>query len=254
MAKVLCLSSQVVWGPVGNSAAVPALQAAGHEVLQVPTVLLSHHPGHGRPVVQPIEAEVFAGLIRSVEEKGGLAGCAAVMTGYFASAAQAVEAAAVILRLKAAAPGLVVLADPVLGDDGRLYVAEDVATAIRDLIVPLASIITPNAFEVSWLTGLSVRDRSTAETAAAAVRVPEVIVTSVPVDEQRLGTLLFRQDVTHFIPTVKRPAVPNGTGDYLAGAYLAARLTLEPGAALTRAMQDLETVIAKSVAGVLQNT
>ena len=47
--RVLSISSQVVWGPVGNSAAVPALQAGGHEVLGLPTITLSAHPGHGPP-------------------------------------------------------------------------------------------------------------------------------------------------------------------------------------------------------------
>jgi pyridoxine kinase len=153
MAKVLCLSSQVVWGPVGNTAAVPVLQAAGHEALQVPTILLSHHPGHGAPAVLRVEVAAFAGLIESVEARGGLAGCAAVMTGYFASPGQVEAAAAVIRRLRGNDPDVVVLTDPVLGDDGRLYVAEDVARAIRDHLVPLATILTPNAFELSWLTG-----------------------------------------------------------------------------------------------------
>lgn len=254
MAKVLCLSSQVVWGPVGNTAAVPVLQAAGHEVLQVPTILLSHHPGHGAPAVQRIEAQAFAGLIESVEAMGGLHGCAAVMTGYFASAGQVEAAAAVIRRLRGRDSSLMVLTDPVLGDDGRLYVAEAVARAIRDHLVPLASILTPNAFELSWLTGMPVVDRDSAAAAAACLAVPEVLVTSVPIDEHSLGTLLYGRDMTHFIPSAKLARVPNGTGDYLAGAYLAARLLQTPGAALEWAMKRLETVITKSVAGVLQNT
>ncbi len=254
MAKVLCLSSQVVWGPVGNTAAVPVLQAAGHEALQVPTILLSHHPGHGAPAVLRVEVAAFAGLIESVEARGGLAGCAAVMTGYFASPGQVEAAAAVIRRLRGNDPDVVVLTDPVLGDDGRLYVAEDVARAIRDHLVPLATILTPNAFELSWLTGASVTDRDSAAAAAARLAVPEVLVTSVPVDDQQLGTLLCAGHMKRFIQTAKRASVPNGTGDYLAGAYLAARLRQAPEAALVAAMKQLETVIAKSVAGVLQNT
>jgi pyridoxine kinase len=254
MAKVLCLSSQVVWGPVGNTAAVPALQAAGHEVLQVPTVLLSHHPGHGRPVVQAMAAEMMAALIESVEAKGGLAGCTAVMTGYFATAAQVGVAASIIRRLRAANSGVMVLTDPVMGDDGRLYVPDDVASAIRTDLVPLAGILTPNCFELSWLTGASVMDHASALAAARRLPVAEVVVTSVPVDDQQLGTLLFSQSLTHFIRSVKRQRVPNGTGDYLAGAYLAARLRQAPAVALEQAMNSLETVIAKSGSGVLQNT
>ncbi len=254
MAKILCLSSQVVWGPVGNTAAVPVLQAAGHEVLQVPTILLSHHPGHGAPAVQKIETQAFAGLIESVAARGGLEGCAAVMTGYFASPGQVEAAAAVIRRLRISDSAMTVLTDPVLGDDGRLYVAEEVAKAIRDHLVPLATILTPNAFELSWLTGEPVKDRDSAVAAATRLAVPEVLVTSVPIDDQQLGTLLCTRDMKHFIQSARLARVPNGTGDYLAGAYLAARLKQDPASALDCAMQQLATVIMKSVAGVLQNT
>ncbi len=217
MAKVLCLSSQVVWGPVGNTAAVPVLQAAGHEVLQVPTILLSHHPGHGMPVAQKTDAALFAGLIESVESRGGLADCAAVMTGYFAFPQQVEAAVAgVIRRLKAQNPALMVLTDPVLGDDGRLYVPDAVAFAIRELLVPLASAVTPNCFELSWLTGVAVTDRASAEAAALALPCGEAVVTSVPVDDQHLGTLLCTAQAKHFIASAKRARVPNGTGDFLA--------------------------------------
>ena len=51
MARILAISSQVVRGHVGLSAIVPALQRLGHEVLPIPTIILSNHPGHpARPV------------------------------------------------------------------------------------------------------------------------------------------------------------------------------------------------------------
>ena len=45
MARILILSSWVAHGHVGLSAAAPALQALGHEVTQLPTTVLSNHPG-----------------------------------------------------------------------------------------------------------------------------------------------------------------------------------------------------------------
>ncbi len=149
----------MVWGPVGNTAAVPALQEKGHEVLQVPTILLSHHPGHGRPTLQRIDTNAFAELLGSVQEKGGLDDCTAVMTGYFADPAQVEAAAAIISSVKTKAPDLLVLVDPVMGDDGRLYVPESIAVAIRDHLLPLASILTPNCFELGWLAGSAVTDQ-----------------------------------------------------------------------------------------------
>lgn len=254
MAKVLCISSQVVWGPVGNTAAVPALDAQGHEVLQVPTILLSHHPGHGTPVVQRTDAALMRSLLASVAERQALDDCGAVLTGYFASDAQVQVAAEVIATIARKAPGLVVAVDPVLGDDGRLYVAEAVAAAIRDHLVPQATVLTPNAFELAWLTGAPVQDQDTALAAARLLSASEVIVTSVPAGADGLVTLLVTPDGHHAIHARRRAQVPNGTGDFLAGAYLAARLTQAPAAAFTSAMARLEAVIARSAGSVLRNT
>jgi pyridoxine kinase len=254
MAKVLCLSSQVVWGPVGNTAAVPALQALGHEVLQVPTILLSHHPGHGKPVTRATSAEDFAALVAAVEDKGGLADCAAIMTGYFASAEQVGIAAGVISRLRRANPSLVVLVDPVMGDHGRLYVAQDIAAAIRDELLPLAGIVTPNVFELSWLTGEIVSDAASAAAAARQLPCSEVLVTSIAIGGHSLGTLLLTGDATHLKHTAKLEHVPHGTGDFLAGAYLAARLRQAPKVAFGAAMTRLAEVIASSSGMILQNT
>ena len=243
MAKVLAISSQVVFGPVGNSAAVPALLEQGHDVMQLPTILLSHHPGHGPPAVQHIE---IAALIASVEERGGFADCAAVMTGYFASAEQVIEAAALVARLKSANHELLVLVDPVLGDDGALYVAPPVAEAIRDQLVPLASIITPNCFELSWLAGLVVSDESSAKSAVRQLKMTEALVTSLPVSASTIGTLLVANGVNHCITSERKANVPHGAGDFLAGAYLAHRLKEMPDAAFRHAMARLQQAIVAS--------
>jgi pyridoxine kinase len=255
MAKVLAISSQVVWGPVGNTAAVPALQAEGHEVLQVPTILLSHHPRHGTPAVQRVSPDSFSALLESVEGTGALTDCAAVMTGYFADAAQVVTASNLIGRLTASNMKLMVLVDPVMGDNGALYVKEDIAKSIRDHLVPLATIITPNYFELSWLTSREISSCSAAEQAAAQWPMTEVLVTSIPVSDQQLGTLLLEDGTSHLIQSVKQPSVPHGTGDYLAGSYLAHRLSHTPPVAFRRALDHLNRVIDKSRGGqVLRNT
>ncbi len=251
MARVLCISSQVVWGPVGNTAAVPPLQGAGHEVLQLPTVLLSHHPGHGVPVVQKIAAENFAGMISAIEEKNALTDLSAVMTGYFADAAQVETVAALAARLRTQNSSLVILVDPVLGDHGALYVGEGIAGAIRDQLLPLATIATPNAFELSWLTGLPVSDEGSAAQAAASLAVSETIVTSIPLEAQHLGTLLLHDSARQLMASPRRNRVPHGTGDFLAGCYLAERLKHPPGQAFTLAMQRLEHAISLSAGPVL---
>lgn len=244
MARVLCISSQVVYGPVGNSAAVPALQAKGHEVLAVPTVILSNHPGHGKPAGFRTASTDLAALI---DHATALAAPDAVMTGYFATPEQVREVAEVIRLLMARNPALYVLVDPVIGDGGNLYVPEPVAEAIRDELVPLASCLTPNRFELEWLTGWLSGTVADAVSAAQSLNRPEVVATSIPAGPEELATIVVtggghRQQVTPL-----RPDVPHGTGDFLAGLYLAERLVPHaPAEALARAMTVLQRAIHRS--------
>jgi len=240
--RILSISSQVVWGPVGNSAAVPALQAKGHEVLSLPTIILSNHPGHGAPAGLRMPAEDMARMLESLAARGALDGLDAVLTGYFASAQQVEEVEKLLGRIHV--PYLLV--DPVLGDHGRLYVPDDVADAIRQRLLPRAHCVTPNAFELSYLSGLPVTDEAGAIAAARALNVPEVLATSVPARDGGLATLLVTPDDVHSIITSKLEKVPHGTGDFLSGLYLAERLSLPPGDAFTSAMKTLSRAIAIS--------
>ena len=235
MARILAISSQVVYGPVGLSAIVPALQAQGHDVLAMPTVVLSYHPGHGTPARCSIDV---AALMAAVDSIGALNTLDAIITGYFATAEQVLETAKLIKKLRPK----IVLVDPVIGDHGRLYVKEDVALAIRDHLLPLATIITPNAFELSWLIGKVTNDFAAD---AKLLKVAEVIVTSVPADEQ-LATLRVTSTEVQWHHTQKRLNVPNGTGDYLSGLYLARIFHMPRKQAFDETMTALEDAIAKS--------
>ena len=83
---ILSISSQVVFGHVGNAAIVPALQALGCEVLAMPTVLLAHHPGHGPPKGRGTPAEELAALLEGLDQVGALAGASAMLSGYLGRA------------------------------------------------------------------------------------------------------------------------------------------------------------------------
>ena len=79
MAKILAISSQVVFGPVGLNAIVPALQAEGHDVLAMPTVLLSNHPGLGPPKGQSF---ILSEYIEALEAREAFANLDAIITGW----------------------------------------------------------------------------------------------------------------------------------------------------------------------------
>jgi pyridoxine kinase len=238
MGRVLAISSQTVFGPVGNSVVVPALQELGHEVLALPTVVLSNHPGHGKPVGQATDIPAQLKALNAIQAFDGLAG---VLTGYFSSEAQVIAVAEQVTALRKQNEQLHVLVDPVIGDHGALYVPEAVAKAIRDHLLPLATITTPNRFELTWLANTDDEDA-----AIAKLAVPETMVTSIPVNDQTLRTRLVvaGESAVHDMP--KHTHVPNGTGDFLAGQYLAHRLHHAPTQAFTAAMTRLTDVITAS--------
>lgn len=240
--RILSISSQVVWGPVGNTAAVPALQAKGHEVLALPTITLSNHPGHGAPAGFRTQAEDMARMFAALEALGALHHLDAMLTGYFASAGQVQEVAALLDRI--AVPHFLV--DPVMGDHGRLYIPQEVAEAIRDHLLPRADTLTPNAFELAWLSGREVNDEASAIAAARTLGPAEVLATSIPAGEDRLATLLVTRDHVHRVVTPRLAHVPHGTGDFLSGLYLAERLVHPPQQALVSAMKTLARAIAMS--------
>jgi pyridoxine kinase len=242
MARVLAISSQVVYGLVGLNCIVPALQSGGHEVMAIPTILLSNHPGHGKPEGRVTAPSELAGMIAALEKLGAFENIDAVITGYFASAEQIEIVAALIARLKCK----IILVDPVLGDHGKLYVGQAVAEAIRDHLLPLATILTPNAFELSWLSGLPTRNSVEAIQAARSLKVNEVIATSVMKSASELLTLRISWEEVETITSPIEAKVPNGTGDFLSGLYLSGLLSAAPHAAFADAMRLLQRAILVS--------
>jgi pyridoxine kinase len=241
---VLSISSQVAYGAVGNAAAVPALNAAGFTVLQVPTIILSNHPGLGKPAGVRLPANEIAAILASIEV---LTDCVGVMTGYFASADQVIVAAEAIAAMKRKTPSLFVLVDPVIGDGDSLYVGADVARAIRDRLLPLADCLTPNRFELAWLADHPVSNRKEAEAAASKLRCKEILATSIPGDGDMLLTLAIAADATPGIATPRMDGVPHGTGDFFAGLYLGARLNAyAPAEALKLSSAILANAIERS--------
>ena len=247
MARVLCISSQVVRGHVGNSAAVFALQRLGHEVWALPTVLLSNHPGHPHVAGTRIEPKVMRDMLGALARNGWLGDVDAVLTGYLPSAEHVAVAAEAIDMLRAGGRQPLVLVDPVLGDDpAGLYVAEEAAAAVRQQLLPLASLTTPNRFELAYLSGAPVRDAASAAAAAAVLGVPMVLATSIPGDDHLLN-LLWEPGGTQCAEVAKLARVPHGTGDLLAALQLGHMLHGEPaGAAMRKAVAGVAAAIEAS--------
>lgn len=218
---VLSISSDVVAGRVGNSVASPAFAALGIEAWSLPTVLYSHTPSPKGFAGGAIPFDLFDSILNRFEADGTMARLDAVHVGYVREPAFVFRIAQFLSRAKNANRDLIVSVDPVLGDDGKLYVPEATARAIKDEFVPLADILTPNLFELGWLTGLHVGTRENAAAAARSLGCPRVLITSVPAgDERSIETVLVEGMNTSVVSTPRLSAAPHGTGDALAALYL----------------------------------
>ncbi len=246
-ADILLVSSQVVRGAVGGRAGF-ALERLGHALAFLPTVTLPWHPGHGRGTRILPSAETFAAIASDLAGAPWLAGVGAVVTGYLGEAAQAGPIAALVRAVKAANPAALHLCDPVIGDTGGLYVPEATAVAVREELLPLADVATPNLFELGWLAGRPVATAQEAAVVARTLGPARVAVTSVPAMMRgKIGTLLVgpKGAVVAENPLVETP--PHGTGDLFAALFADRLLAGKPDqTALAEAVAGTFDVLARS--------
>lgn len=235
MATILALSSKVARGSVGLSVITPALIALGHRVIELPTVLLSNHPGHGATAGMRIAPAVLRSMLDAIETHGWLAEVDAVLTGYLPTIEHVAFAAQMVRRVTAARPAATIpfLCDPVLGDDPKgLYIDAAAAAAVRDDLVPLATIATPNRFELSFLVSGPTSGsrpgrvdgdiRSLDDAWARHLDCEITVATSIPsgiTGETANAMYAFGTRALTRVPLRQR--VPNGTGDLFSALLLA---------------------------------
>lgn len=232
--SVFIISSQVVSGLVGLKATMPALRAMGFETITLPTTLLSAHPSafpeQGAPAGGPVEPERMIEIADWLLAAGALDNCAAVLTGYLPSPAHIDAAAQIIAGIKAVKRDVFYCCDPICGDHEKLYLPENVMHGLRDRLLPLADMATPNLFELQMLSG---RDGFADEVeiidAARDLGIAHMVVTSAPAPAGRIATLSIGADILR-CETAKAPEAPYGMGDFFGALYLALHLNDDPKA------------------------
>jgi pyridoxine kinase len=248
-AEIIAISSHVVRGSVGNRAIVFSLETMGHPVWSMPTVVLPWHPGHGPSTRIPIPAEQFAAALDDIGGSRWMPGPKAVISGYFGDVGQVEAVAKLVRTLKTKSPDLLYLCDPVIGDLKGLYVPEAIAVAIRDQLLPLADIATPNRYELGWLAGAELESNAQIMDAALSLGPRRVLVTSaVPMMTGGIGNLLLtdRHAILAEHRMVGNP--PNGLGDLTAALFLSRLLKGEnEERALQMATAAVFEIIARSV-------
>ncbi|KAL8765797.1 MAG: hypothetical protein Q9209_007236, partial [Squamulea sp. 1 TL-2023] len=162
-----------------------------------------------------------------------------------------------------------VVLDPVMGDEGRIYVDEDVVPAYKGLLRD-ADLILPNHFELELLSDIKIGSMSDLTNAMTKLhrdhRIPHIIVTSVRFDSSSpvisvIGST-SRADDSPRLFKVDIPAIDcffSGTGDMFA-ALIVVRLreaAFDEGLFASKAWQSpdetdaLDLPLARAVEKVL---
>ncbi|MER7445988.1 pyridoxal kinase PdxY [Microbacterium sp. NPDC097977] len=226
--KVLSIQSAVAYGHVGNSAAVFPLQRIGVEVLPVYTVTFSNHTGYGAwrgPLIAPDDVRE---VITGIEERGVFGEIDAVLSGYQGGEGIGDVIIDAVARVKAANPDAVYACDPVMGNaKSGCFVAPAIPILLREKVVPVADIITPNQFELGFLTGT---EPDTLESTLASVDLAmamgprTVLVTSVERpdrEEDTIEMLVADSAGAWIVQTPRLPMKANGSGDVTAALFTA---------------------------------
>jgi pyridoxine kinase len=225
--NVLSIQSHVAFGHVGNASAVFPMQRLGVEVWPVHTVQFSNHTGYGAWKGRVFDGPAIEELIDGIADRGVLGRCDGVLSGYMGSADIGTAILSAVARVRQANPQALYCCDPVIGDVGRgVFVRPGIPEFMRDQAVPTADIVTPNQFELEYLSGRTTETLADAKVAVAAVQGlgPEVVlVTSLYTHETPAGAIdLLAGDADGFwrVRTPRLSVAVNGAGDAIAALFL----------------------------------
>jgi len=147
--NILIINDMPGYGKVALAAMLPILSNMGHSIYNLPTALVSNTLDYGKFTILDT-TDYMVKAIEVWKELGFQFDC--ITTGFLASAAQVGIIREFIASQKK--EGLLVMTDPIMGDEGKLYngVTGETIENMRRLI-GVADVIVPNLTEGEFLTG-----------------------------------------------------------------------------------------------------
>lgn len=258
--RVLSIQSHVVHGYVGNKSAVFPLQVLGFEVDNINSVQFSNHTGYqngfkGQVLNEKELEDVFSGLVANDLHQQ----YTHLLTGYVGNPTFLRGIANILKTLRSVNPALIYVCDPVMGDDGQMYVPKELLPIYREEIVPLADIVTPNQFEVELLTERTINTEQDAWEAIEwfhnkGVKTVAISSSELGGADALLALVSHKQGTDSqrcrmVIPKQGNGIRFTGTGDLFASLFLA-HCTLskfDMCATLERTIASLQAVITKTL-------
>lgn len=228
--RVLSIQSHVVSGYVGNKSATFPLQLLGFEVDAINSVQFSNSTRYGHWKGQVLAEQELVDLTEGLAHNGLDCAYTHLLTGYSRSKSFLTHIANIVCQLRQKNPGLTYLCDPVIGEmDRGIYVPEDLIDVYKDIIIPIANIITPNQFELGILSGKPVKSVDDAWEAIGILHTKGpgiVVVSSFELDSTGplicLGSILIDGKTERAMITFPRlQGTYTGTGDLFSALFLA---------------------------------
>jgi pyridoxine kinase len=253
---VLSIQSAVIYGAVGNDAAMAIYTHFELSAFRLDTVRLAAHPGFGEMYAAITPSDALDRLLENFFRLDAAKTLGFIQTGYLGDASQVPVLAHHITELKIALPACEYCLDPVMGDAGKLYVDKALSTALIQTLLPLADHLTPNLFELEILAGRAISSKDEAINAADQLRsdyqLSSIIVTGIPEDDVMTDIVITDDGIAEHSHRRELSGV-SGAGDmftacYLAGlssgltAHLAAHQASEAVTQCTRLAADRRTL------------
>lgn len=213
------------YGRGSLTTAIASLSSMGYQVLPVPTAVLSSHTGIEGYTFRDL-TEDLRGFIRQWKEKD--LHFEAIYTGFLGSAEQSEIVGEFIDTFRD--DETVVLVDPVMGDDNKLYktCTPELVAGMKEL-VKKADVVTPNLTEAGVLYGWDIMLPPRCERCLkkflygiSDMGPKHVIVTGLPILDEQVGVACYDGE-TKAEEIFYKPAVEAefpGAGDLFASIYL----------------------------------
>jgi pyridoxine kinase len=209
------IQNSVAMGFIGNQASLAVVNGLGARLVFAQSQFSNAHggvPGRTSAVAEVNQFRRDVDFV--VQQRPGI-----IHVGYLPKPQHVDAVASALKEYKG-----VILVDPVIGDFKKgLYVSEETARSIKDWLIPLAQIITPNRFEADVLLGTGEQNLNELQylNGLFDIGVQAVIVTSFTKDpEKHRTTSLFSNGYSYY--RVNAPYFPrypgHGVGDVFAAA------------------------------------
>ncbi len=216
--KVAAVHDLSGMGRVSLTVVIPILSTMGFQVCPLPTAVLSNHTQY--PSFSFLDLTDEMPRIIAEWEKLDVR-FDAIYTGYLGSPHQVHIVSDFINKFRE--EDTLVMIDPVLGDNGKLYTNFDINMVEEmRLLIANADVITPNMTELFYLLGIPYKERLTDEELKNYLRQlaemgPKiVIITSVPTDDpHKTSVYAYNSQGNRYwkITCSYLPAHYPGTGD-----------------------------------------